>query len=122
LRLRRREAVFARRESLSFDGAVLGESSFLLRFFGERDEEDRLLIVNLGNDQRLTPAPEPLLAPPEGYRWGLLWSSESPRYGGSGTAEPESEKNGWHLPGRAAVFLQPRLRLPLEPIEESKEN
>ncbi|HEV7516681.1 MAG TPA: malto-oligosyltrehalose trehalohydrolase [Thermoanaerobaculia bacterium] len=122
LRLRRRDPVFAlgaRRESLRFDGAVLGESSFLLRFFGESDEEDRLLIVNLGNDQRLTPAPEPLLAPPAGYRWGLLWSSESPRYGGSGTAEPESEEEGWHLPGRAAVFLQPRLRRPAESAEES---
>jgi maltooligosyltrehalose trehalohydrolase len=121
LRLRRKDPVLAGRAQgvLRYDGAVLGESSFLLRYFGDVPEEDRLLLVNLGNDQRLTPAPEPLLAPPAGYRWGLLWSSESPRYGGAGAAEPESEEEGWHLPGRAAVFLQPRLRRPLATSEES---
>ncbi|MEA2691953.1 MAG: maltooligosyltrehalose trehalohydrolase, partial [Acidobacteriota bacterium] len=79
------------------------------------------LIVNLGNDQRLHPAPEPLLAPPEGHRWALLWSSESPRYGGSGAAEPESEEEGWRLPGKAAVFLEPRPRLPVESMEGLEE-
>ena len=108
------------------DGAVLGEAAFLLRFFGEN--EDRLLIVNLGSDLRLSPAPEPLLAPPEDHRWGLLWSSESPLYGGSGAVEPESEEEGWRLPGQAAVFLRPLPIAPAvvpgaqEPSEETKES
>jgi maltooligosyltrehalose trehalohydrolase len=125
LRLRRSDPVLARRAGSGaprLDGAVLGEASFVLRFFGgEGDTEDRLLIVNLGNDQRLHPAPEPLLAPPEGHRWALLWSSESPRYGGSGAAEPESEEEGWRLPGKAAVFLEPRPRLPVDSMEEGLE-
>jgi maltooligosyltrehalose trehalohydrolase len=111
LRLRREDPVLARRGRI--DGAVLGEASFLLRFFGDAGEagdagDDRLLIVNLGNDQHLTPAPEPLLAPPSDCRWRLLWSSESPLYGGSGSTEPESEEEGWRLPGQAAVFLAPQ--------------
>ena len=37
-----------------------------------------------------TRRPEPLLAPPEDTLWDILWSSEDPRYGGSGTAPPET--------------------------------
>ena len=126
LRLRREDPVLALRGKI--DGAVLGEASFLLRFFGNTADasaagdagdagDDRLLLVNLGNDQHLTPAPEPLLAPPEGCRWRLLWSSESPLYGGSGTTEPESEEEGWRLPGQAAVFLAPQPAPPPLPID-----
>ena len=38
------------------DGAVLGAEAFVLRFFGE-DGDDRLLLVNLGVDLHLDPAP-----------------------------------------------------------------
>ena len=56
------------------DGAVLGPEAFVLRFFGEQSTEgdggaDRLLLVNLGVDLDLDPAPEPLLAPPAGALW-----------------------------------------------------
>ena len=71
------------------DGAVLGEHAFVLRFFG-KDGDDRLLVVNLGADEHLTPAPEPLLAPPEGRPGTVLWSSEAQRYGGDGTFPPDS--------------------------------
>jgi maltooligosyltrehalose trehalohydrolase len=86
------------------DGAVLAGDAMLLRYFG--DEEDLLLVVNIGHDLDLSPAPEPLLAPPAGTRWTLLWSSESAKYGGQGTAalHPEWE---WRLPGEAAVLLGP---------------
>ena len=47
---------------------------------------------------------QPLLAPPEGQRWEILWSSENPKYGGSGTAALETEE-GWRIPGNAAVVL-----------------
>ena len=67
---------------------------------------DRLLLVNMGTDLHLNPAPEPLLAPLEGRRWILLWSSEDPRYGGAGIYPPDSDEN-WRLPGHAAVVLRP---------------
>jgi maltooligosyltrehalose trehalohydrolase len=118
LRLRREDPVLAGSEPPRVDGAVLGEAAFVLRFCGASEAPevpgDRLLIVNLGNDRHLTPAPEPLLAPPEGHRWGLLWSSEDPAYGGSGAPEPESEREGWRLSGQAALFLGPHPRKPLE--------
>ena len=36
-----------------------------------------------------------------------LWSSEEPRYGGQGTAEPETEELNWRLAGHAAVVMAP---------------
>src|SRR4029450_9547982 len=65
LRLRRIEPVFRSQRPGGMDGAVLGPESFVLRFFGTHSD-DRLLVVNLGSDLHLAPAPEPLLAPPEG--------------------------------------------------------
>ena len=84
LRLRREDATLRRRRRGAVDGAVLGPMAFVLRFFGEGD--DRLLIVNLGVDLRLDPAPEPLLAPPCDRGWQTHWSSEDldPIYGGDG--------------------------------------
>jgi maltooligosyltrehalose trehalohydrolase len=79
-------------------GAVLAPEAFVLRF------DNHLLIVNLGREVRLDVVPEPLLAPPAMRKWTLLWSSESPDYGGTGTSAIETE-NGWHLPAQAAVLL-----------------
>jgi maltooligosyltrehalose trehalohydrolase len=84
LRLRREDPVFNGQARVAVDGAVLGNEAFLLRFFGETGN-DRLLTVNLGHDLELRPAPEPLLAPPEGKKWRLMWSSEDFRYSGMGT-------------------------------------
>ncbi|HSE98240.1 MAG TPA: DUF3459 domain-containing protein, partial [Blastocatellia bacterium] len=105
LKLRREDPLFSAQRPREFDGAVLGPEAFVLRFFAE-DGDDRLLIVNLGRDLRLDPAPEPLLAPPEKKRWETLWSSEDPRYGGEGTPPLDGEE-GWRIPGHAAVALRP---------------
>ena len=105
LRLRREQAVFRSQKRGGVDGAVLGHGAFVLRFFGE-EGEDRLLLVNFGRDVHLDPAPEPLLAPPAGMLWETLWSSEDPRYGGSGTPPVDTEEN-WLIPGEAAVVLRP---------------
>jgi len=105
LRLRRTDPVFRRPRPRGLDGAVLGPGAFVLRYFAE-DGDDRLLLVNLGRDLPLDPAPEPLLAPPEGKGWDVHWSSEDPRYGGSGTVPPETEE-GWRVRGEAAVVLVP---------------
>jgi maltooligosyltrehalose trehalohydrolase len=106
LRLRREDAVFRGQRPGAVDGAVLGLEALVLRFFA-RDGADRLLIVNLGRDLHLSPAPEPLLAPPEGQRWVTLWSSEDPRYGGAGTPPVETD-TGWRILGHAAVALMPQ--------------
>lgn len=89
------------------DGAVLGEEAFLIRYLRE-DGDDRLLLVNFGRDLALDVAPEPLLAPPLGARWALVWSSESPEYGGAGTAAIERDAEpSWVVAGQAAVLMRP---------------
>ena len=107
MRLRREDPVIAARGPL--DGAVLAPEALVLRFFApDPDVGDRLLLINLGADLDLTPAPEPLLAPPAGARWALLWSSEDPRYGGMGAPEPEDAEGRWRIAGRAALLLASR--------------
>jgi maltooligosyltrehalose trehalohydrolase len=113
LQLRRQEPVFRAQRRGGLDGAVLAPDAFVLRFFGAGGD-DRLLVVNLGRDVHLNPAPEPLLAPPARQQWQTQWSSEHPLYGGSGTPPLEDEAN-WHLPGRAAVVLRP------QPVAEPEE-
>jgi maltooligosyltrehalose trehalohydrolase len=105
IRLRKSEPVFRSQRVGGLDGAVLGSEAFVLRFFS-RDKRDLLLLVNLGPDLHLDPAPEPLLAPPEIMQWKILWSSDHPDYGGTGTPPLETEEN-WRIPGHAAVVLFP---------------
>jgi maltooligosyltrehalose trehalohydrolase len=105
LRLRRQDAVFGAPRRGGVDGAVLGTEAFVLRFFGSRGD-DRLLLVNFGADLQLSPVPEPLLAPPAGQTWKMLWSSEDPRYGGGGTPPLQLNEN-WRLPGGAVAVLAP---------------
>lgn len=104
LRLRRDDPGL--RAPVRLDGAVLGAEAFVLRYFAG-DGEDRLLLVNLGADLRLHPAPEPLLAPPAGRGWATLWSSEDPVYGGTGTPDELETADNWSIPGHAAFVLRP---------------
>lgn len=106
LRLRREDPVVSKQAADGIDGAVLSPSCFVIRFFSPGFEHDRLLLVNLGSDLDLNPAPEPLLAPPDAKEWATLWSSEAPEYGGCGTAPLDTEEN-WKIPGWAAVLLHP---------------
>jgi maltooligosyltrehalose trehalohydrolase len=136
LRLRREDPVFRLQGAAGVDGAVLGPAALVLRFAAPLDleapadpaplaaagaapsgreasagelverEGDRLLLLNLAADLDLRPAPEPLLAPPAGHRWQLLWSSEEPAYGGHGTPPvADGADGGWRVPGHAAVVL-----------------
>jgi maltooligosyltrehalose trehalohydrolase len=105
LRLRREDPVFRTQGGGGIDGAVLGPEALVLRFFGVGvDPDDRLLCLNLGRDLALETVAEPLLAPPEGTRWSLLWSSEAIRYDGAGTPELDPTE-GWVLPGHAALVF-----------------
>jgi len=105
LALRKSEPLFARQDR-RFDGATLSPEAFVLRFFSDNFRDDRLLIVNLGVELHLNPSPEPLLGPPENEEWSTLWSSDDPRYGGSGTPPLDSDLN-WIIPAHAAVVLKP---------------
>ncbi len=105
LALRRSDAVFNKSRRQGVDGAVLGTQAFVLRFFGENDD-DRLLIINFGVAIHLDPAPEPLLAPIASQEWKIIWSSEDLAYGGGAVGSIDPEEN-WRLPGQAAVVLAP---------------
>jgi maltooligosyltrehalose trehalohydrolase len=106
LALRRADPVFAAQDAQRMHGAVLGPEAFLLRFLAP-DGGDRLVLVNLGATLPLVPMPEPLLAPPAGTRWKLLWHSEDPRHGGNGMNEPDGE-HSWRLPAHALAVLRPQ--------------
>jgi len=86
------------------DGAVLAPEAMVLRFFSA--DEDLLLVINLGCDMDLSPAPEPLLGLPRGAKWQVIWSSESVKYGGHGTP-PVQPNSQWRLPGESALLLGP---------------
>jgi maltooligosyltrehalose trehalohydrolase len=106
LRMRHHDPVFSMPRAGGVDGAILGPSAFVLRFFG-KDSHDRLLVVNLGTDLMIAPVPEPLLAPRTGTVWQFLWSSESPHYGGSGL-DPALTEQVWHIAGQSACVFESR--------------
>jgi maltooligosyltrehalose trehalohydrolase len=106
--LRRKDPVFSQQRRGAVDGAVIGPNAFVLRFFGG-EHGDRLLLINLGRDLHVNPAPEPLLAPLPDSRWSVIWSSEHPDYGGYGTYPPDTSDN-WRIPGYSAVALAPEER------------
>jgi maltooligosyltrehalose trehalohydrolase len=105
LRLRREDSRFHEQRLGGVDGAVLGPASFVLRYFSKGNSNDRLLVVNFGERRVLTPAPEPLLAPPLGLEWETLWSSESVSYGGPGVVTV-ARQDGWTLPAEATIALR----------------
>jgi maltooligosyltrehalose trehalohydrolase len=105
LKLRRVDSRFRRQSSGGIDGAVLGPTTFTLRYFS-MENDDRLLLVNLGENHALHPVSEPLLAPPPGTTWETLWTSDSPRYGGAGTTVIGTREQ-WLLPTESAVVFRP---------------
>jgi maltooligosyltrehalose trehalohydrolase len=111
----RRETVVSTNRGSSFDGAVLSDRAFVLRWFSMDvplasvgGAIDRLLVVNLGTEMTLTTLPEPLLAPPASASWTIRWSSEDAAYGGGGTASVENADR-WRVPGQSAVLLAARV-------------
>jgi maltooligosyltrehalose trehalohydrolase len=106
LKVRHEDPVLRVRRARGVDGAVLSGDAFVLRFFADRAEDDRLLLVNFGTDLLLAPAPEPLLAPPAGREWRAMLLTEDPKYGGNGTSPLESPETGWRVRGQAAVLMK----------------
>jgi maltooligosyltrehalose trehalohydrolase len=104
LALRRTDAVLAASAHGRRDAAALNEQAFVIRFFGT-ENDDRLLLVNLGGTLHLDRMPEPLLAPPERMMWTMTWSSEDPKYGGLGAPRLAPSMEDWDLPGGCAALL-----------------
>ena len=100
--LRRHDPVIVRGDC-RIDGVALTADVLILRYFGGATG-DRLLVVNRGGDVDLSPAPEPLLAPPSPRGWRVIWNSEAANYGGQGLP-PVNPDREWHLPGECAVLL-----------------
>ncbi|MEY2500323.1 MAG: maltooligosyltrehalose trehalohydrolase [Verrucomicrobiota bacterium] len=105
IRLRKTDPRFRETKPNGVDGAVLGRRAFVLRYFADSPDEERLLLVNFGKQTVFSPAPEPLLAPPDDYEWKTMWTSESPEYGGIGML-PVANQAGWTLFAEAAVALR----------------
>jgi maltooligosyltrehalose trehalohydrolase len=106
IRVRRESAAFRAQIAGGVDGAVLSAHAFALRFFTGSGADDRVVIINLGADLNRSSFAEPLLAPPVDHDWSVQWSSEEPRYGGSGVPSLESGR-GWTIPGESAIVLAP---------------
>lgn len=120
LALRRDDVVFRQRRADRMEGAVLGSEALALRYTGDADE-CRVLLVNLGRDIYPAPPTEPLLAPPAGQAWSILWTSQDPSYGGRGAPRIEPRRP-WRLIGHAAVVLRPvPAPTPAPPVEKSVE-
>jgi len=105
LTLRRTDPVFSGRVDAALDGAVLGESCFVIRYLTST-QEDRLLVINMGTGLDLPHLPEPLVAPPDGHEWQVKWSSELPIYRGIGESSP-GRFGAWHVPGESTQLLIP---------------
>lgn len=113
LHLRRTDPVIAGTTRERVDAATLSTTAFLIRYIGDRstsspgdnvgDRDDRLLVVNLGGQWEPPSIPEPLIAPPDGCDWLVVWSSEAAIYGGAGSP-PAISGGRWRLAPDSAVL------------------
>jgi maltooligosyltrehalose trehalohydrolase len=118
LSIRHHDSVLNGIERYGIDGAVLDSAgsagnwprgpAFLLRYDATTPDQDRLVIVNLGGSGYFESIAEPLMAPPRGYRWIHLFSSEDPDWGGRGSVSFEQE-DGIHLTAECTMLLGPAL-------------
>lgn len=110
LAIRRQDAAFAQRSRRRIDGAVLGDAALVLHYLMPDPAQHRLLLLNLGRDLQFGVMAEPLLAPPDGHRWEVAWSSEHPDYDGAGR-RPIDPEQFWILPGDSALMLSSEPRI-----------
>ena len=102
--LRRSDPAFSQASERRIDGAVIGEAALLVRYLTPDPAGHRLLLLNLGRDLQVGVVAEPLLAPPDGHRWVVGWSSEHPDYDGAGR-RPIDPAQFWILPGDCALVF-----------------
>ena len=98
--------VFEETEAPGIPWAAVSTGKDLRFTMGEGAEDDeRLLLLNLGAECRLRSCSDPLMAPPAGYAWRIVWSSDDPIYGGDGTAP--FDPADLRLPPHALLVLAP---------------
>ena len=117
LRLREHDSTLGKSApgSVRLASALLNPQCVILRYYfddahQETQQNDRLLLVNLGQNIEIERITEPLLAPPieSGFdTWRIQWNSTDPTYGGDGCAEPYTPDAGWLVPAAAALLLTP---------------
>ena len=78
LQLRRDDPVLRAQRRGGLDGAVLGPRGFRAAFLRRRRAATACWSSTSAATCTSIPRPEPLLAPPEGADWSILWSSEDP--------------------------------------------
>ena len=100
--IRKNDPLFKKISKTKIDGEILNADAWVIRYFGD-ENDDCLLLINLGIDFNLTPNPHPLMAPYPHSEWKIMWSSESVKYGGQGTADI---KDPWRIPGHCAILLK----------------
>ncbi|MDO8944195.1 MAG: DUF3459 domain-containing protein, partial [Desulfobacterales bacterium] len=105
LAMRRNDPSFSQAAERRIDGAVIGDAALLLRYLTPDPAGHRLLLLNLGRDLAFGVVAEPLLAPPDGHRWVVQWSSEHPDYDGVGRRQVEPDAY-WILPGDCSLVLR----------------
>jgi maltooligosyltrehalose trehalohydrolase len=108
LRLRRDDPVLARlgTTDVRVESSAPTDDILLQRYIAA--DNDRLLVVNLGDDH-VCSMNDPLYASRPGMGWTRVWSSEHPDYGGGGMA-PFEEGAQWLLTGGSAMLLASELR------------
>jgi maltooligosyltrehalose trehalohydrolase len=74
----------------------------------EAAEGERLLLFNFGGREELR-MNDPLLAPPRGSGWDVVWSSERVKYGGRGIEESFGP-GPWILQAHCAWLLEAHSR------------
>jgi len=105
LRLRREIPALQRPLRGGCDGSVLSPTALALRLFDADRRAHRLVVANLGGRLERPSVADPLVAPSDGMRWTVRWSSEDPAYGGGGT--PDIWKAGsWCVPGRTTLLFE----------------
>lgn len=104
LAMRRSDPAFSQASERRIDGAVIGDAALLIRYFTPDPAGHRLLLLNLGRDLQIGVAAEPLLAPPDGRRWTVGWSSEHPDYDGAGRRQIDPQRF-WILPSDCALVF-----------------
>lgn len=105
LAMRRTLQAFSQSAARRIDGAVLGDAALLVRYLTPDPAGHRLLLLNLGRDLQVGVIAEPLLAPVDGRRWVVDWSSEHPDYDGAGRRPMEIDRF-WILPGDCSLVLR----------------
>ena len=105
LKLRHDDPVFRQQSSDVVETAVLSPDCLAVRYSGPNGA-DRLLLTNFGLDLHLSILSIPLLAPPLGSKWAVLWHSNDLSYGGPGVAPLETD-TGWMIAGESTQVLHP---------------